>query len=280
MKFGELDARKRIAAVAAGVVVVIGAVALAASLHNQAPTGTTITKDQLDAAVATYDQGGRVKVTARDVMASTGGVDSYKQSDDSYRLPTADSVLAYVRQRVLYEDAKSQGLQASDEEAKRYLKETYATDDFGAAAKDAGVDEDALRESVTEQVTIQKLQDKVVGRDSGDATVTAPDAPEDGNGETETKGYADYIAKLAGDAWDKDANDGKGGWKDAKSSWAQALNGYEVTNDKASYNAAMVAYSVAMNESAGGSEVVSSKWSDYQDKLYSGVRITLANILQ
>jgi hypothetical protein len=280
MKFGELDARKRIAAVAAGVVVVIGAVALAASLHNQAPTGTTITKDQLDAAVATYDQGGRVKVTARDVMASTGGVDSYKQSDDSYRLPTADSVLAYVRQRALYEDAKSQGLQASDEEVKRYLKETYATDDFGAAAKDAGVDENALRESVTEQVTIQKLQDKVVGRDSGDDTVTAPDAPEDGNGETETKGYADYIVKLAGDSWDKDANDGKGGWKDAKSSWAQALNGYEVTNDKASYNAAMVAYSVAMNESAGGSEVVSSKWSDYQDKLYSGVRITLANILQ
>ena len=54
---------------------------------------------------------------------------------------------------------------------------------------------------------MQKLYDKIVGTSS--ATMPeAPAQPEDGNEDTASKDYADYIIKLAGDEWDAE----KGTW--------------------------------------------------------------------
>ena len=78
----------------------------------------------------------------------------------------------------------------------------FGTSDYKTMATQYGVSKDQAKQIVRQSATLQKLYKKKVG-DSSASMPTAPTEPADGNEETASKDYADYIINLAGDEWDR-----------------------------------------------------------------------------
>ena len=117
---------------------------------------------------------------------------------------------------------------------------------------------------------LQKLYKKKVG-DSSASMPTAPTEPADGNEETASKDYADYIINLAGDEWDSE----KGAWKDADSTYAKAFADDAFTADSATYKQAMTAYYTAYQHYSSQASSASSKWTEYANGLYAKANISI-----
>ena len=100
---------------------------------------------------------------------------------------------------------------------------------------------------------------------------TAPTEPADGNEETASKDYADYIINLAGDEWDSS----KGTWKDADSTYAKAFADDAFTADSATYKQAMTAYYTAYQQYSSQASGASSKWTEYANGLYAKANISI-----
>lgn len=118
--------------------------------------------------------------------------------------------------------------------------------------------------------TLQKLYKKKVG-DSSASMPTAPTEPSDGNEETASKDYADYIINLAGDEWDSE----KGTWKDAGGTYAKAFADDAFTADSATYKQAMTAYYTAYQQYSSQASSASSKWTEYANGLYAKANISI-----
>ena len=86
---------------------------------------------------------------------------------------------------------------------KKYAEDSIGTSDYDTMAKQYGVSKDQAKQIVRQSATLQKLYKKKVG-DSSASMPTAPTEPADGNEETASKDYADYIINLAGDEWDSE----------------------------------------------------------------------------
>lgn len=119
---------------------------------------------------------------------------------------------------------------------KKYAEDSIGTSDYKTMATQYGVSKDQAKQIVRQSATLQKLYKKKVG-DSSASMPTAPTEPADGNEETASKDYADYIINLAGDEWDSE----KGTWKDADSTYAKAFADDAFTADSATYKQAMTA---------------------------------------
>ena len=91
---------------------------------------------------------------------------------------------------------------------KQYAEESIGTSDYKTMATQYGVSKDQAKQIVRQSATLQKLYKKKVG-DSSASMPTAPTEPADGNEETASKDYADYIIKLAGDEWDSERAPGR-----------------------------------------------------------------------
>ena len=232
-----------------------------------------LTADQLDSTVASYTyNGANHNITAREAIESQYSVDSVKTSDDKYTAPSADTILAYVRNQILLDDAESQGITASEKEMKKYAKNSIGTSSYKAMAKQYGVSKAQAKEIVKQSCIMQKLYKKVVPSTS--ATMPdAPTEPADQNNLTdaEKKSYAEYIIKLAGDEWDSS----KGAWKSSKGTFAQAFKDSEFTADSATYEQAMTAYYTAYQQYSSESSSASSKWNAYANKLYAKANISI-----
>ena len=227
-------------------------------------------ESELDATVATWKfKGASHKITAREAIESQYSLDSVKDEDGNYPAPSADAVLAYVRNRILLEEASKQGIELSDEELSSSAEASLGTSDFSAIADQYGVSEDQAKQIVREQGTIQKLYQSVM--DDAPAMPEAPAEPESGD-ENEAKAeYAAYIIDLAGKEWDAEA----GTWAKLDGAYATALAGEEITPESATYAQAQKAYAVAYQQYMLESQGANAKWTSYVNELFGEADVEL-----
>ena len=276
------DAAKRqkiaiaIAVVAVIIAAVLGFFIGSGGFSHKGADSASLTSDQLDTVVASYSYNGKsVDVTAREAIESQYSLDSVKQSDGTYPTPSADIVLSYARNHILLNEAEARGISVTDKEMKEYAENALGMSDYSQMSQQYGVTEDQAKTIVKQQATMQKLYDKIVGTSS--ATMPeAPAQPEDGNEDTASKDYADYIIKLAGDEWDVK----KGTWASTDGVYAKALAGQEFTADSATYGQALTAYYTAYQQYAQASSESGSKWTEFVNGLYAKANITLYGLYQ
>ena len=227
-------------------------------------------ESELDATVATWKfKGASHKISAREAIESQYSLDSVKDEDGNYPAPSADAVLAYVRNRILLEEASKQGIELSDEELSSSAEASLGTSDFSAIADQYGMSEDQAKQIVREQGTIQKLYQSVM--DDAPAMPKAPAEPESGD-ENEAKAeYAAYIIDLAGKEWDAEA----GAWAKLDGAYATALAGEEITPESATYAQAQKAYAVAYQQYMLESQGANAKWTSYVNGLFGEADVEL-----
>lgn len=227
-------------------------------------------ESELDATVATWKfKGASHKISAREAIESQYSLDSVKDEDGNYPAPSADAVLAYVRNRILLEEASKQGIELSDEELSSSAETSLGTSDFSAIADQYGVSEDQAKQIVREQGTIQKLYQSVM--DDAPAMPKAPAELESGD-ENEAKAeYAAYIIDLAGKEWDAEA----GTWAKLDGAYATALAGEEITPESATYAQAQKAYAVAYQQYMLESQGANAKWTSYVNELFGEADVEL-----
>ena len=231
----------------------------------------TLTEDQLDSTVASYSYNGKKSdITAREAIESQYSLDTVKDSDGNYTAPSADVILSYVRNKILLDAAEDEGITVSSKEMKKYAEDSIGTSDYDTMAKQYGVSKDQAKQIVRQSATLQKLYKKKVG-DASASMPTAPTEPSDGNEDTASKDYADYIINLAGDEWDSS----KGTWKDADSTYAKAFADDAFTADSATYKQAMTAYYTAYQQYSSQASSASSKWTEYANGLYAKANISI-----
>ena len=232
----------------------------------------TITDGQLDTVVATWKyKGATNKLTAREAIEAQYSLEAAKNSDGTYNAPSSEMVLAYARNQILLAEADSQGLSVTDEERDEYAQSQLGTADYEQMAAQFGVSVDQAKQIVTENATISKLYDKVVPKVDG-AAPEAPAEPADGNTETASKDYADYIIKLAGDDWNAEA----GAWASEDGAFAQALAGSKTFSaESATYADAQTAYYVAYQEYASKAQGGQEAWSKFTNDLYAKADMSL-----
>lgn len=232
-----------------------------------------LSKDQLDTTVASYTYNGKkTNITAREAIKSQYSLSSVKTDDGKYTAPSADTILSYVRNQILLDDAESLGITVTAKEMKKYAKQTIGISSYKTMASQYGVTKAQAKEIVRQSCVLQKLYKKVTPSTSATAP-TAPDEPADEDNQTddEKKAYAEYIIKLAGKEWDSK----KGTWKSTDGTYAIALSGEEFTADSATYSQAMTAYYTAYQQYSSKASKASNKWTDYVNDLYANASIEI-----
>ncbi len=232
-----------------------------------------LSKDQLDATVASYTYNGKkTNITAREAIKSQYSLSSVKTDDGKYTAPSADTILSYVRNQILLDDAESRGITVTAKEMKKYAKQTIGISSYKTMASQYGVTKAQAKEIVRQSCVLQKLYKKVTPSTNATAP-TAPDEPADEDNQTddEKKAYAEYIIKLAGKEWDSK----KGTWKSTDGTYATALSGEEFTADSATYSQAMTAYYTAYQQYSSKTSKASNKWTDYVNDLYANASIEI-----
>ena len=227
-------------------------------------------ESELDATVATWKfKGASHKISAREAIESQYSLDNVKDEDGNYPAPSADAVLAYVRNRILLEEASKQGIELSDEDLSTAAEASLGTSDFSAIADQYGVSEDQAKQIVREQGTIQKLYQSVM--DDAPVMPNAPAEPESGDENEANAEYAAYIIDLAGDEWDAEA----GTWAKLDGAYATALSGEEITPESATYAQAQKAYAVAYQQYMLESQSANTKWTSYVNELFGAADVEL-----
>ena len=236
----------------------------------------TVSEDQLDTPVASYTYGGAThQVTAREALESAY-VLSQIEDDGSYPAPSAEVVVACVRRSILLSEARSRGIEATDDELAAYASDVMGTDDFDTIAGNYDTTADEVRRIAEESLLIQKLYEQIAP-ETVDLTVpTMPTAPAEGSEDTPTAEYGAYLVGLLGDEWDADA----GTWARTDGPFYQALSGETFSADSATYNQALTAYYIAYQNYSDTATKAQTAWTDYANGLYEGTEVTLYGIFQ
>ena len=235
----------------------------------------TLSESELDSTIATYTYDGAThKITARDVL-TFGGSEPVANDEGTYDVPGATSILNYAQTQVMLSDAEARGITATDDEINEFLTTSYGSDvDLATFASGTGMTEDAAREMLEYWVIINKLGEDVAGGTLPEAPVE-PTAPEEGEEETPTAEYAEYIIGLVGDEWDADANT----WASSDGDYYATLSSYEISNDSATYAAASAAYSVAYTKYQEAYTNAAEMQNAYTNDLFSRGSIQIGTLL-
>lgn len=236
---------------------------------------TTVSESELDKAYATYTYNGATNtITVRQVIEQNGTVESAKTEDGTYTVPSADYALNVARTEILNKEVESRGITVSDEDVEAYAEKALGTKDFDAIASTYGMDAEEVKSLIEENCKVTALREEIVGEDLGEMP-EAPTAPAEGAEDQVTKEYADYIIKLAGDAW----NAKKGEWAEKDSAYATALDGATFSADGANYSAAQSAYYVAYQEYSTKQTEITEKWTEYLNGLLSNATINVGTLV-
>ena len=234
---------------------------------------TTLSAGELDSTIATYTYGGKTTpITAREVLEEASGTNELTANEDgTYDVPSASTVLTYAQNQIILDDAAARGITASDEEIDEFVTGSLGSD-LSTLASNWGISEDDARSIVGDAVVMRKLQDQV-------ATTTLPEMPAEpaeGEEDTPTAEYAQYVIGLLGDEWDADAND----WARTDGTYYATLSSYEISNDAATYAAATAAYNVASSAYQTAYNQVSEELGAYTDGLLSQATIQLGSLAE
>ncbi|MBO7674471.1 MAG: hypothetical protein J6S63_05625 [Atopobiaceae bacterium] len=275
----------------------IGRFAMGGGGAGAALNKTSLTEGELDTVVATYTNNGtQNSVTARQVIEMTSSLESAKDDEGNYNVPSADNVLYSVRNSIAIAEAKNRGIEATDEQLLDYAEKTLGqTPDFESIATTNNLDVDTVKKLLTDSYLIHELQAQI----AGESTATEPtyptepeyattnDAGEDLSDEeieanrnaaykNPNADYAKYIIELAGDEWDAK----KGTWKSEDGEYATALKDYEIKKDSATYEAAYAAYQVAYSAYSTQQNEQYEKVSDFLGDLYANSSINILTLIQ
>ena len=235
---------------------------------------TTLSEGELNTPIASYTYNGQTKeVTAREVIENTTGLEASKQSDGTYAVPAADKIIGYVRNALVVAEAQSKGITVTDDEVNNYMQTNFKTTDVSQVASAYKLSEDVAKKLINDAVIMKKYRDSVL-------TTTLPDAPqkptppEDGNSETTSQEYAQYIISLAGDEWDAKNNT----WASQDGDYYKQLSAYSISNDSASFAAAQTAYQVAMSKYSVVASKASQEWSQKINEILGKASIAVYSL--
>ena len=229
------------------------------------PGSATVEEGQLDAAVARYTYGGAAKtLTVREVIEDQYSLETAQDEDGNYAVPTADTTLAYVRNRILLDEAAARGIEPSDDEIAEYAESTIGTSDYSEMSAATAFRVSRPKRGRADQLTLKQLYDEVVGEVSAQAPEAATE-PADGDTSAASKEYADYIIALAGDEWDAE----KGTWASKDGAYATALAGQDFTADSATYEQALTAYYTAYQEYSSVASEANTTYRDFGNTLFA-----------
>ena len=235
---------------------------------------TTLSEGELNTPIASYTYNGQTKeVTAREVIENTSGLDAAKQSDGTYAVPAADKIIGYVRNALVVAEAQSQGISVSDQEVSDYMQTNFKNTDVSQVASAYKLSEDVAKKLINDAVIMKKYRDKVLSTKLPDAP-QAPTAPEDGNSETTSQEYAQYIISLAGSEWDANNNT----WASQDGDYYKQLSAYSISKDSASYAAAQTAYQVAMSKYSAVASKASQEWSQKINEILGKASIAVYSL--
>ena len=265
-------------AIAALVVgLLVGMFALGGSGSSAATGKTTLGEADLKAPMATYTyKGTSGTVTVGDVIEESSSLEAAATDEGAYAVPTADTALGVVRNKILVGEAEAQGITVTDEDVAAYAASTLGTDDFEAIASSYGMDAGAVKTLLRESCLMGKLRDSIVTAQD----VAMPEPPEapasDDDANKATKAYADYIIALAGDEWDAK----KDTWASDDGPYASSLSGmYDISSKGATYEAATAAYYIAYQLYATEQSAVDAQWTDYVNGILSNATIHIYTLL-
>lgn len=279
---GRLSGVPRIA-IAGGVVMLV-VVAVVAAIAGYvigsggfSGTGTdaaTVDESQLDTVIASYTYGGASHdITVRDAIESEYSLDSAKNDDGTYSVPSAETIIGLVRNNILVDEAEKRGIEVSDDEMASFAESMVGSSDYSTLADTYGVTEDQAKEIVRERALIQKLYAQIVPDSSGLEAPTEPTEPENGDTSTSSADYAQYIIGLAGDEWDASTNS----WASTDGPYYQAL-GDAFTGDTATYEQAITAYYVAYQQYTTSASEYNSTWTTYANGLFADANVRLYGV--
>ena len=235
---------------------------------------TTLSEGELNTPIASYIYNGQTKeVTAREVIENTTGLEASKQSDGTYAVPAADKIIGYVRTALVVAEAQSKGITVSDDEVNTYMQTNFKTTDVSQIASKFKLPEDVVKKMINDAAIMKKYRDSVLTTTLPDAP-QAPTAPEDGNSETTSQEYAQYIIGLAGDEWDAKNNT----WASQDGDYYKQLSAYSISNDSASYAAAQTAYQVAMSKYSAVASKASQEWSQKINEILGKTSIAIYSL--
>ena len=235
---------------------------------------TTLSEGELNTPVASYTYNGQTKeVTAREVIENTSGLDAAKQSDGTYAVPAADKIIGYVRNALVVAEAQSKGITVTDDEVNNYMQTNFKTTDVSQIASKFNISEDAAKKQINDAVIMKKYRDSVLTTALPNAP-QQPTPPEDGNSETTSQEYAQYIIGLAGDEWDAKNNT----WASQDGDYYKQLSAYSISNDSASFAAAQTAYQVAMSKYSAVASKASQEWSQKINEILGKASIAVYSL--
>ena len=236
---------------------------------------TSLTEADLDKPMGSYSYAGSsYSITAREVIESSSSLDAAKKDDQTYKVPSADSVISVARNQIFSKICDAKNITVSDEEVSEFAQKMVGTSDFSTIASKYGIGEDSIKTQVTAAARLSKLRSETV-KAKLPVQPTAPTAPSDGNNNAENGDYATYIIGLAGDEWDSST----GSWKSSDSAYATALADYKITNESASYAAAQAAYYVATQQYQAEANAYSSEWNGYLNEELCKANLTLSTLV-
>ena len=153
------------------------------------------------------------------------------------------------------------------------MQTNFKTTDVSQVASAYKLSEDVAKKLIHDAVIMKKYRDKVLTTKLPDAP-QAPTAPEDGNSETTSQEYAQYIIGLAGDEWDATNNT----WASQDGDYYKQLSAYSISKDSASYAAAQTAYQVAMSKYSAVASKASQEWSQKINEILGKASIAVYSL--
>ena len=218
--------------------------------------------------IATYEANGtEINVTPAEVLQSQFG----SNQSNIQGTPSADMVLDYVRNQILLNEAEKRGLSVADQEIDDYATTYLGTSDCAQIGERYGITEDQAKLVIKQNALLQKLYEEIVSVDSSVEVPTPPEAPSDGDYTSAKQEYADYIVELVGDEWSTSSN----GWARTDGPYYEAMSGQDFDQQGATYDQAMLAYSVAYQQYTEGSASGNEAWYTFINKLYKGTSIEI-----
>ena len=260
--------------IVAVVAAVIGYVIGSGGFGGMGSGTATVGEGQLDTVIASYTYNGASHdITVRSAIESQYSLESAQNSDGTYSVPSAETIISTVRNNILVSEAESRGIEVSDDEMDQFAESMLGSSDYATLATQYGVTEDQAKEIVHERALIQKLYRQVVPEASTATAPTEPNAPENGDTSTSSAEYAQYIIDLAGDEWDSENN----AWASTDGSYYVAL-GDAFTGDTATYEQAVTAYYVAYQEYSNQMSGYTTTWTDFANGLFANANIRLYGV--
>ena len=236
---------------------------------------TTVSEDELDATLGSYTVGDEVvSVSVREAIEESTSLEAVRNADGTYEVPSADTVLAIARNRVLEQEAARRGIEATDEDVAAYARETLGTDDFSVIASGYNMSAEQVQALLRRSATLWLLRGEVT-KTQVPVEPEAPAKPAKGEEDLPSATYAAYVLGIVGDEWDKDAN----AWASEDGPYREALRDYTISNEAATYSAAQACYDEALVQVAAAEQQLSSEWTAFVNELLANVTVELDTLV-